>query len=216
MSVAALVIVGSMMGLATGWWTPNLVRWGLADATVNAPRTVVIPIGIVIGAGIAILVGPSVVVLAWWWFGLAALVVSCADLARHRLPDRLVVPFGLGGFACFLIAAAFLGAWGDLLRATIAAFLVGLIFVILSMMAAGGMGMGDVKLSPVVGCYLGWLGWESVFIGVLAGFVVGALVAIVRVLMSTGSLSQRMGMRVPFGPSMLAGVAIAAGLPGVI
>jgi leader peptidase (prepilin peptidase)/N-methyltransferase len=67
-----------------------------------------------------------------------------------------------------------------------------------------GMGMGDVALAPLLGLTLGWTGWGASVTGLLAGFVVGAVVGVA--LIATGVVGRR--SRVPHGPFMLAGAAI--------
>lgn len=74
-----------------------------------------------------------------------------------------------------------------------------------------GMGLGDVALSPVLGLALGALGLGPALVGLMAGFVLGALVG--GLLLAAGRL--RRGDRLPHGPFMLLGAAIGvfAGVP---
>jgi leader peptidase (prepilin peptidase)/N-methyltransferase len=67
-----------------------------------------------------------------------------------------------------------------------------------------GMGLGDVALAPVLGLALGWLGWGPSLVGLLGGFVVGAVVGVALM------LGRRAGRRsrVPHGPFMLAGAGL--------
>lgn len=67
-----------------------------------------------------------------------------------------------------------------------------------------GMGLGDVALAPVLGTALGWLGWGPSLVGLLGGFVVGALVGVV--LMLTGRAGRR--AKVPHGPFMIVGAVL--------
>jgi len=68
-----------------------------------------------------------------------------------------------------------------------------------------GMGGGDVKLAPLLGFYLGWLGWSSVLVGAFAGFLLGGVTG--AALMSARVATRK--SRIPFGPFMLAGVFLA-------
>jgi leader peptidase (prepilin peptidase)/N-methyltransferase len=70
--------------------------------------------------------------------------------------------------------------------------------------AGRGMGLGDVALAPVLGLALGWLGWGPGLTGLLAGFVLGAVIGLL--LMLVGRAGRR--SRVPHGPFMLAGAAL--------
>jgi leader peptidase (prepilin peptidase)/N-methyltransferase len=65
--------------------------------------------------------------------------------------------------------------------------------------------MGDVKLAGVLGLYLGWLGWNSLFVGAFAAFLLGGIAGVV--LMATGLATRKSA--IPFGPYMLAGAFLA-------
>ena len=67
------------------------------------------------------------------------------------------------------------------------------------------MGLGDVKLSGVLGLYLGWLSWAHLVVGAFLGFLVGGVVGIA--LMAVGRAGRK--SMVPYGPSMLAGAWLA-------
>ncbi|MDQ3465383.1 MAG: prepilin peptidase, partial [Actinomycetota bacterium] len=72
-----------------------------------------------------------------------------------------------------------------------------------------GFGFGDVKLGGLLGLYLGWLGWDFVILGVVAGFLIGTVIALVLMALRRASLRTP----VPFGPALLAG-ALAAVVAG--
>ena len=71
--------------------------------------------------------------------------------------------------------------------------------------AGRGMGLGDVALAPVLGLVLGWSGWGPSLVGLLGGFVLGAVVGVGLLL--TRRVAR--GVHVPHGPSMLVGAALA-------
>jgi leader peptidase (prepilin peptidase)/N-methyltransferase len=79
------------------------------------------------------------------------------------------------------------------------------LYVFYWVLALWGMGGGDVKLAPLLGLYLGWLGWSSVAIGAFAGFLLGGVVGVL--LMTLRGAGRK--TRVPFGPMMLAGAVLA-------
>jgi leader peptidase (prepilin peptidase)/N-methyltransferase len=67
------------------------------------------------------------------------------------------------------------------------------------------MGFGDVKLAGLLGLYLGWLGWASVLVGTLAGFLLGGFAGVTLVLTRRANGKTA----IPFGPYMLAGALLA-------
>ncbi|WP_418606684.1 hypothetical protein [Georgenia sp. SUBG003] len=68
------------------------------------------------------------------------------------------------------------------------------------------MGLGDVKLSGVLGMFLGWCGWSQVLLGTFAAFAINALAALVLLALRRVTLKSD----VPFGPSMILGAAVGA------
>jgi leader peptidase (prepilin peptidase) / N-methyltransferase len=134
------------------------------------------------------------------------------DLQHHLLPNRVVVP-SLGIGAALLFVAALPEAdWGSLLRAGLGAVVLFAVYLVLALISPRGLGMGDVKLAGLIGLYLGWIGWNAVLAGAVAGFVIQALLALVLL------AGRRIGLRgeLPFGPAMLFGAAVAIGWSGAL
>ena len=77
-------------------------------------------------------------------------------------------------------------------------------FFVLHLVAPGGMGFGDVRLSFVLGLFLGWLGGLYVFGGLFTGFLLGAVVG--SVLIAVGRRGRK--QHIPFGPFLAAGTMI--------
>jgi len=136
----------------------------------------------------------------------AALVVT--DVTTMRLPDSLTLPLYPVAVLGLVVAAltsgqSFLDApWvRSLLSALVwggfyfALFAIGPIFL-----GKESMGFGDVKLAPVLGLLLGWVGWGASMTGLFAGFLIGAVMGIV---MRVGR-----GQAFPYGPSLLAGALL--------
>jgi leader peptidase (prepilin peptidase)/N-methyltransferase len=124
---------------------------------------------------------------------LAALVALAAiDLGHRLLPNVIVVPAALVGFA--LSALANPGGWWVY---PVSAVAVGGGLFALAVIYAGGMGMGDVKMGAMLGMFLGPYAAIAVFFGAFLGAVAGGL------LMALGRVGRRYPM--PFGVFMAAG-----------
>lgn len=141
----------------------------------------------------------------------AALAVACAllvtiDLAVFRLPDKIVLPMYPVVFGGLLVAAAVYSEWGSLGRAAAAAAVLLAFYFILALINPSGMGLGDVKLSGLLGAFLGWLGWPAVMAGTLAAFVINAAVALV--LLAARRVGAKSG--IAFGPAMVIGAVLGA------
>ncbi len=143
---------------------------------------------------------------AYLWLALIVVPLAIIDIETHRLPDRLVGPGAVGATVLLVAAALADGRWAALLRAVEAGFVVAALGVLLA--AVGPYGLGDVKLGALLAGYLGWSGWISVFYGITAGFVLGALAALPLL------ISRRATMRsaLPFGPALIAGTLLVAAL----
>ncbi|GIF12586.1 prepilin peptidase [Actinoplanes teichomyceticus] len=160
-------------------------------------------------AGTAVLFVAVAARFGWSWalpgyLYLAAVAIALAliDLDVMRLPDRIVRPSYPVAAALLVPAALLTGDPGALLRGALAA---GLLYLIYRVLALWGMGRGDVKLAPLLGLHLGWLGWGAVAVGTLGAFLLGGLVAAVLLLVRAVGRKSR----VPFGPYMLAGAFLA-------
>jgi leader peptidase (prepilin peptidase)/N-methyltransferase len=138
---------------------------------------------------------------AFLYFGVVAVLLTFIDIALKRLPDLLTLPsYGIGAA---LLALAFDG--NRFVHALIGMAALFLLYAVQWLIVPNQLGMGDVKLSGVLGLYLGWVGLSGWMTGVLAGFLLGGLY-------SVGLLITRRATRkssIPFGPFMLAGALLA-------
>ena len=123
------------------------------------------------------------------------------DFEHHRLPNRLVFTAAAAGAVLLTVAAAVDGDWQDWLRGVEAAAAVFAVLFLLAFISPRSFGLGDVKLGGVLGGYLGWFGWVEVYYGIFAGFLLGALVALVLLATRRASLKTAMA----FGPMLLVG-----------
>ena len=158
-----------------------------------------------VGAGI----GPTAALPAYLWLAAVGLTLAVIDIDCHRLPDRLTLPSYPVGVLLLGAAALAQHDLAALGRALLAATAVAGVFLLLALASPRSLGLGDVKLAGLLALHLGFLGWGELVLGLFAGFVVGAVVAVA--LLARRRASWRSD--VAFGPSLLAG-ALAAVVAG--
>jgi leader peptidase (prepilin peptidase)/N-methyltransferase len=167
-------------------------------------------------AGFAVMAlrfGLSPVLPAYWLLAALAVVLTVIDLQHRRLPDPLTLPaypatvvlLGAAALAVPGGARHFLGALAGMAVAW-------LIFVLLALVYPAGLGWGDVKLSGVLGLYLGWLGAAAVAAGLLGAFVLAALTGLGLIV--AGKATRK--TQIPFGPFMLASAIVVIAVSGLV
>jgi leader peptidase (prepilin peptidase)/N-methyltransferase len=129
--------------------------------------------------------------------------VVLIDLEHRLIPNRLTAPFAVLAVALGLVLDP-----GFVPEQLVAGTAAGGFFLLAALAHPRGMGMGDVKLAAVMGLYLGRAVAPAIFLGLIAGVLVGAAI-IARVGASEGRRTA-----VPFGPFLALG-AIAALFAGV-
>ncbi|WP_210480639.1 A24 family peptidase [Naasia sp. SYSU D00948] len=135
----------------------------------------------------------------------AGVVLSLVDLAEKRLPNRVLGVAAIVVGAGLLVAVVVEGDWGRLLPAALGAVALFAIYFVLALLSPRGLGMGDVKLSALLGLVLGWFGWDTWLIGLVAGFLAGAVVSLIALALRRVTRTSLL----PFGPSMLVGALLA-------
>lgn len=135
--------------------------------------------------------------------GLAAL--TWIDLRTKRLPREITYTTAAIGVPLLCVAALVEHQperlWMLALGAAISLALMFLIFAL----SRGGMGDGDVRLSPLLGAYLGFLNPGLAAVGLFFGFLGGALVGVVILVAHRGDRRTA----VPFGPFLALGCVLA-------
>jgi leader peptidase (prepilin peptidase) / N-methyltransferase len=138
--------------------------------------------------------------------------LSLIDLETKLLPNRIVYPSVVAGAVLVLISALAgpgIDAW---IRALAAMGVSVGVFFVIALISPAGMGMGDVKLSALIGLYLGYLSWGRVALGFFLAFLAGAVVGVA--LMVVGRAGRKTA--IPFGPFMALGAILATLFGGPI
>lgn len=167
---------------------------------------------------IELLNGALWVLLGWWalandqlallpWLlvlASAGIALTVIDLGHHRLPNALVYPL-----YPLLLVGLLVAAWGSG-RAPVVPALIGAgvwlvpIGGIWLISGGRGMGLGDVKVAPILGATLGWVSVGSSVVGLLVAFLAGAVVGVA--LIAAGRASRKTA--VPFGPFLFLGTLV--------
>jgi leader peptidase (prepilin peptidase)/N-methyltransferase len=132
---------------------------------------------------------------------LILIVVPAAliDLEHRIIPNSLTA---LGAVVALALGLA-LDPGGEPQR-LIAAGAAGGFLLLAALAYPGGMGMGDVKLAAVMGLFLGRAVAPAIFIALLAGVLVGA------VIVARKGTHEGRKTAVPFGPFLALGAVVAS------
>jgi leader peptidase (prepilin peptidase)/N-methyltransferase len=117
------------------------------------------------------------------------------------------VALALLGLAALLLP----GGGRHFLSALLGMVLAGAVFLMQALIYPAGLGGGDVKLSGLLGLYLGWLGPGALATGLFLGYLFAAVTGLA--LIAAGRASRK--SHLAFGPFLLAGTLAAVLLNGV-
>ena len=131
------------------------------------------------------------------------LVVAAIDLEHRVIPNRITYP----AFPVFALAIGVGWAVGQELSpgyALAGALAYGGVFFVIALIAPRGLGMGDVKLTGLIGLVMGSLGLR--YVGVAAGsaILLGGVAGLVALAAGRGRKTM-----MPFGPFLSAGALVA-------
>jgi leader peptidase (prepilin peptidase) / N-methyltransferase len=124
--------------------------------------------------------------------------VTLIDLDHRIIPNKLMLIGAVVAPAIVLLVSP-----QDIVEHLVAGVAAGGFFLLAAIAYPRGMGMGDVKLAAVLGLFLGRAVGPAVFIALLAGTLVGAIV-----IARKGAVEGRK-TAVPFGPFLALGAVCA-------
>jgi len=138
-----------------------------------------------------------------------SIALTLIDLETFTLPSKIILPAYVVGAVLLTVSSALDGSWHRLLTAAIGCASLFAMYLLMVLIYPGGMGFGDVRLSGVLGMFLGWVGPGPLAVGAFAPFLLGGLFAIVLMLLKKAGKKSK----IPFGPWMLIGawVGIVSG-----
>ncbi|MCS4484389.1 prepilin peptidase [Gleimia sp. 6138-11-ORH1] len=125
------------------------------------------------------------------------------DYYTQKLPDKLTALAALSlltGVGLTLIIAPVPYPLGLLYSAALGALVWALPLAVIYY-GLKGLGLGDLKLAPVIGAWLGLYGFEVSYTGLLLAFTLGGVVALSLVILKKLKLKDR----IPYGPFLVVG-----------
>lgn len=132
-------------------------------------------------------------------------LLAAVDIAVRRLPTPVISAAALAVGVVLAGQAATAGQAHTLVTAALAAAVLGGLYLALVLVAGSGMGLGDVRLAALLGAALGATGWPAVFLGGLLPFLLAVPEALIR-------LALRRAPSLAFGPYLVAGALVVAGV----
>ena len=138
-----------------------------------------------------------------WLAGLLALAL--VDLELLKLPRSIVYVTLFLTSALLAVASAATHDWHRLLVGVIAATVWFVLFFMMNFASPRILGFGDVRLAPLIGLGLGWLGVGHVIVGFFLANLIGAVIGIG--LIATGRMKR--DQPVPYGVFLAAGAMIS-------
>lgn len=168
----------------------------------SRPRSQLVAVGALAVALAAVVAALQSSLAAGVLRGLLVLVlVPCAaiDLERRIIPNRITGPAAL----LALVAGSVLDPGGELSR-VLWGLGAGGFLLVASLARPSGMGMGDVKLTGVMGLFLGPAVVVALFAALIANLLTGVVIATRRGVMAARKTA------LPFGPYLAFGGILAA------
>ena len=148
--------------------------------------------------------GLSPVLPAYCYLAVLSVTLGFIDARHRRLPDVLTLSAYPAGAALLGAAAVCVPGGPRLLaHAVLGAALAGGLYLVLACLYPPGIGWGDVKLSGVLGMFLGWLGARAFVTGLVSPFVLAAVSG--AAMIAAGAATRK--SRIPFGPYMVGAAA---------
>lgn len=174
-------------------------------SSISARYPLVELAGAALFAGAAARMGYNWELPAFLVFLAGLLALSYIDVELMILPKKIVYPTLLMVGGLLLMAAAINGDWHDMLVAVICAASWFVIFFAMNLASPRLLGFGDVRLAPVLGLALGWLGWRYAVLGFFSANVIGLIVGVFLI----ATKRMRRDQQIPYGVFLALGAALA-------
>ena len=142
---------------------------------------------------------------AYLVFFVCLVSISVIDSQLQIIPNRIVYPTIFASIPLLALAALIENEWSSFGHAMMGASLAWLSLLLIHLISPSGMGFGDVRLSFVLGLFLGWIGLGHVFTGMFLGVLLICAVGVILAVLRLKSLQDH----IAFGPFLAAGCTLA-------
>jgi leader peptidase (prepilin peptidase)/N-methyltransferase len=155
--------------------------------------------------GTFLVIGSVWVLPAYLLFVAASVVLVLTDLDHKRIPNRILYPATVAAAVLLAAGAAADGTLSFVPRALAGGGIYFGLLLVIALLARGGFGMGDVKLAFLLGTFLAFQSWETLWSGIFLAFVIGGVVSLLLL------VTKRKGRKdaIPFGPPLIVGAWVA-------
>ncbi|MFM7063152.1 MAG: prepilin peptidase, partial [Actinomycetes bacterium] len=138
-----------------------VVGWRRACPSCGSPQprfAAALQLGAAVTSVVTVLAFPNVwAAVPVLWLGLVLVAVAVVDARSWVIPRRLIWTGAGVGLALITVSSCAVGEPGYVRTAVVTALVTGACFFVLSV-AFRGLGFSDVRLSVLLGLYLGWVG----------------------------------------------------------
>lgn len=174
------------------------------DLALSLPPWATGIIAAAVGTIACLLVPEAWAIPAYGVWGVLMGAITAVDLRELRVPNKLVGAAALVMFPLLALATQADIAGTSFLRAVLGAFAGFGVYLVMNIIAPSAMGMGDVKLSFVIGGHLGFVSWTAWYWSIFLAFVGMAVIGLILM------IARRAGRKtsLPFGPFMVLGALV--------
>lgn len=160
--------------------------------------------GLLFGA-VAMRFGSSMELPAYLYLVAVGVALTLIDFDMRHLPDSVILPSYLVTVVLLMPAGARAGDWHAAVRALAGMAALLMLYFALALAYPNGLDFGDVKLAGLVGLYLGWLSWTSLFLTAAGSLVIACVVGLTVVLTKHATRN----LAVPIGPCLVSAAVLA-------
>lgn len=195
---------------------------------ITAGRLATVIVTAVVFFAVGFVIGPQWEAVPILFMSSAAIALSAVDLARYRLPDRLLFPSVAIGLVLLAAFAFTTDNTDNLVRGVVTMLAYGFALLVPNLIMPAGLAFGDVKLALLLGLFLGWTAETNIgafrltifafFVGMILGVFTGLFVGVGRRIFghgfipdpdfpppADGSHEPLLRTTAPFGPALALG-----------